>query len=106
MKGLEQLLGLKAGPGRPSRRKPGKDFSLALSMFLARSTKNLTRKSKKGEPTPKPWKQIARDHGLKKDSKSARKIVERELPHIEAHLGKQLIARLRNNHPIRKNDRA
>jgi hypothetical protein len=90
-KSLEQLLGLKAGPGRPS--KPGRHFDLACEMFLLRSTKSPTRKSKKGESTPRPWKEVGKAYDL--DGKSARKIVERELPNIVAALAKKLAARRR-----------
>ena len=77
-KSFEQLLGLKAGQGRP--RKPGKNYGPAYEMFLSRSTKSPTRKSKKGGSTPKSWKEVGKPYGL--DGKSARKIVERELPNI------------------------
>jgi len=90
-KSLEQLLGLKAGPGRPS--KPGKNFGLAYEMFLSRSTKSPTRKLKKGGSTPKSWKEVGKPYGL--DGKSARKIVERELPNITVGLAKKLAARRR-----------
>ena len=61
-KSLDQFLGLKAGPGRPS--KPGRHFGLAREMFLARSTKSSTRKSKKGESTPQSWKEVGKPYGL------------------------------------------
>ena len=79
-KSFDQHLGLKPGPGRPS--KPGKHFGLARKMYLARSTKSPTRKSKKGGSTPKSWKEVGKPYGL--DGMSARKIVERELPNIIA----------------------
>ena len=85
---LEQLLGLKAGPGRPS--KPGRHFGLGYEMFLLRSTKSPTRKSKKGKSTPKSWKEVGKPYGL--DGKSARKIVERELPNITEAFAKKLEA--------------
>jgi hypothetical protein len=88
---FEQHLGLKPGPGRPS--KPGRHFGLALEMFLARATKSPTRKSKKGESTPKSWKEVGKPYGL--HGVSARKIVERELPNITAYLAKKISARLR-----------
>lgn len=85
-KSFEQHLGLKAGPGRPS--KPGRHFGPALEMFLARSTKSPTRKSKKGKSTPKSWKEVGKPCGL--DGERARKMVERELPNITAYLAKKL----------------
>jgi hypothetical protein len=105
-RGLEQLLGLKAGPGR--RSEPGKHFPIAYKMFLARLTPSTTRKSKKGEPTLTPWKEVGRPHGL--DGMTARKIVVRELPNIEREIRKAVLtpvakkidARMRKKHPIRK----
>jgi hypothetical protein len=99
-KDLERLLGLKAGPGRPS--KPGKNFRVGLEMFSERSTKSPTRKSKKGELTPKLFKEIVGVLGLDLDDKAARKIVERELLHIVADRAKKLAAHLQKNSPIRK----
>jgi hypothetical protein len=90
-KSLEQFLGLKAGPGRPS--KPGRHFAAAREMFLARSTKSPTRKSKKGGATPKSWKEVGKPYGL--DGMSARKMVEREFPNIIADLAKKVAARCR-----------
>jgi len=85
-KSFEQHLGLKAGRGRPS--KPGRHFGPALEMFVARSTKSPTRKSKKGKSTPKPWKEVGKPYGL--DGVSARKMVERELPNIVPYLAKKI----------------
>jgi hypothetical protein len=90
-KSLERHLGLKNGPGRPS--KPGKYFSLACEMFQARWTKSPTRKSKKGGATRKSWKEVGKPYGL--DGKRSRKMVERELPNITAYLAKKISARLR-----------
>ena len=85
-KSFDQHLGLKAGPGRPS--KPGRHFGPAREMFLARSTKSPTRKSKKGGATPKSWKEVGKPYGL--DGMTARKMVERELPNIIADLAKTI----------------
>jgi ribosomal protein S20 len=97
-KSFEQHLGLKPGPGRPS--KPGKHFDLAYKMFLSRSTKSPTRKSKKGRSTPRPWKEVGKPYGL--DGESARKKVEQELPNITAHLTKTLIKKNRARRRLRK----
>ena len=114
-KNLEQLLGLKRGPGRPKARKPGKRFGLAYKIFLLRSTKSPTRKSRKGKLTPLPWKengpafksekskrtpmswkQIAPTVGM--SPQAARKLYERELPKIVAALGRKLVARMKQKH--------
>jgi hypothetical protein len=100
-KSLEQLLGLKPGPGRP--RKPGRHFDRALDMFLSRSTKSPTRKSKKGRSTPTPWKEVGKPYGL--DGESARKMVERELPNIIPYLAKKLAKKRRSAPPTSKKTR-
>ena len=90
---LEQLLGLKNLPGRPKAQEPGENFDLAYKIFLLRSTKSPTRRSKKGELHPMMWKEIGK--ALDMSPSKARKIYDQELLHITVAFAKELAARRR-----------
>jgi hypothetical protein len=91
-KSLDQLLGLKHGPGRPKAQGPGKQFDLAYKIFLLRSTKSPTRRSAKGELKPMMWKEIAKACGGMSVS-TLKKIYERERFNVAEAFAKKFIAR-------------
>lgn len=92
-KSLDQLLGLKRGPGRPKAQKPGKHFDLARKIFLLRSTKSPTRRSAKGEFKPMTWKEIGKACGM--SAKKVKKIYEQERLNVTVAFAKKLVARRR-----------